>query len=826
MKLSFDDLNGSSRNGGLKELNGKKLLNLLKSLEKCYQNETDAYEIESEIIDELKQMASLFEQHGLFSPEVRKEKLSSVSTPSSGAKKRKRGGGSGNSGKISSILNIDGGGNTSEEAYVISNLCRVLIPTGSKGQIYSEVVIAACAAVLDCICQYCINNYAQGAKLETDMIVSIASNLISGLAKTTKAMMDESQHELAITACLNCAKRVMVVSNLKLSRNATVIASIKAVAEDILFDNKNDSVDGTESMEAAASLIAAIPIVGNANGVTPIQLWSEIVKERTRELSGILCSFFPLVKKFRKGKQASLQSDSDLIKTIQSSVISQADRVMIFMSKIRGIVCILSHLLEMDGYDLSNTDSGASLPLALLLDALEQLLHYSNIAETRYLATKSKLRDVSVEGGLLSASSAVLVANSVKYLGSALLESICSMLTTSSLQCGKRLLELSLLNLQQSSSLALKRVIDPSSFTERNSDKKWCHRSIILRTKSVEAFTLIIQRLGPNASVAQNDIFTKSLAFVAGNVLEQINVDEDIAEGESIAGTQQQRIELLSKCFDCLSITLSVCGGFLSIENRELIESICSRSLTDFDMNFNECAPIKLSILKLGASCMSTPWPDGASSGLTQSLLQYAMPMRYDRDTTVSSMAFTTVGVCNLSLSPRAPPLTIISRAKESDDSMTRHKKFFSMSSMEEGMQSAQEDILRSKIASKEKKELKKKQKEEADERKKILEEEERMKTKEQDKSSLNQFEEKPVNVDSDDASPDQVDKEIHSTEEEKVIREIDHNMGEASSGSDDSGDKEEAASEKMGDDGSEDDDDDDDFPPIIDCGPDEDDDL
>jgi hypothetical protein len=345
--------------------------------------------------------------------------------------------------------------------------------------------------------------------------------------------------------------------------------------------------------------------------------------------------------------------------------------------------------------------------------------------------------------------------------------------------------------------------------------------------KSVEAFTLLLQRLGPNASVAQNDIFTKSLAFVAGNILEQINVDEDIPETEAITGTQQQRIELLSKCFDCLSITLSVCGGFLSIENRELIESICSRSLTDFDMNFNECALIKISILKLGASCMSSPWPDGAASGLTQSLLQYAMPMRYDRDTTVSSMAFTTVGVCNLTLSPRAPPLIIISRAKESDDSMTRHKKFFSMSSMEEGMQSAQEDILRSKIASKEKKELKKKQKLEADERKK-REKEERIKTKEEDKSSLNQIEEKAANVDSDDASPDQVDKEIHSAEVEKVLHESDQDMGEVSSGSEDNDDKEEAASEKMADDESEDDenDDDDDFPPIIDCGPDEEDDL
>ena len=826
MKLCFDDLNGSG-NDGFKELNGKKLLNLLKSLEKCYQNKTDACEIESEIIDELKQMATLFDQYGLFSPEVRKEKLSSVSAPSTGTKKRKRGGGSGNSGKISSILNVDGGGNTSEEAYVMSNLCRVLIPTSSKGQIYSAAVIAACAAVLDCICQYCINNFTQAANLETDMIVSIASNLISGLAKTTKAMMVESQHELAITACLNCAKRVMVVSNLKLSRNATVIASIKGVAEDILFDNRNDSVDGTESMEAAASLIATIPIVGNANGVSPIQLWSDTVKEKTKELSGILCSFFPLVKKFRKGKQASLELDSELIKTLQSSVISQADRVMIFMSKIRGMVSILSHLLEMDGYDFSNTNSGASLPLVLVLDALEQLLHFSNIAETRYLATKSKLRDVSVEGGLLSASSAVLVANSVKYLGFALLQAICSMLTSSSLQYGKRLLELSLLNLQQSSSLALKRVIDPSSFTERNSDKKWCHRSIVLRMKSVEAFTLLLQRLGPNASVAQNDIFTKSLAFVAGNILEQINVDEDIPETEAITGTQQQRIELLSKCFDCLSITLSVCGGFLSIENRELIESICSRSLTDLDMNFNECALIKISILKLGASCMSTPWPDGAASGLTQSLLQYAMPMRYDRDTTVSSMAFTTVGVCNLTLTPRAPPLIIISRAKESDDSMTRHKKFFSMSSMEEGMQSAQEDILRSKIASKEKMELKKKQKQEADERKK-REKEERIKTKEEDKSSLNQFEEKATNVDSDDASPDQVDKEIHITEVEKVLHESDQDMGGVSSGSDDNDDKEDAASEKMADDESEDDDndDDDDFPPIIDCGPDEEDDL
>ena len=45
------------------------------------------------------------------------------------------------------------------------------------------------------------------------------------------------------------------------------------------------------------------------------------------------------------------------------------------------------------------------------------MLLFASFAETRYLATKSKLRDVSVEGGLLSASSALMVGNSVKYFG-------------------------------------------------------------------------------------------------------------------------------------------------------------------------------------------------------------------------------------------------------------------------------------------------------------------------------------------------------------------------------------------------------------------------
>ena len=488
MDLHYSSLAPPTPNGLQKEDCGKQLLNLFKSFERAIKDGQDASKIENTILDTLSQMTATYQNRGLFSNEV--SRMNHTSSAPAASKKRKRGGGSGSTGKIASMLNLDGN-NSSEEAYALSNLCRILIPCNERGLMYSASIVASSAIALDAICQYCIHRNTEKSMPEHDMIGSIASQLTSGLSKVIKDMMDKDEGEDAVIACCNCAKSVIVISNIKLSRNATVIASIQSIASEVLFQDDGGSIEVSGMVNAAASLIAAIPLVGNSNGIAPVQLWSGAVLERTLQLTNAIRAFFPLVKKSKKGSSQRVDG-IEWIEHVKSNVTSQADRLVVFLSRTKGNVAVLTKLLEMDGYHVSNMGNGVVLPITSLLEVSEQMLLFASFAETRYLATKSKLRDVSVEGGLLSASSALMVGNSVKYFGYTLFEKLCSTLTTSTLPYGKRLMDLALNNMQSSSTLALKRVKDPSSNADKNSKKNWFHTSVLLRTKSIKSFTLVV----------------------------------------------------------------------------------------------------------------------------------------------------------------------------------------------------------------------------------------------------------------------------------------------------------------------------------------------
>ena len=837
MELHFTCLTPPTPHELAKDNEGKQLLNLFKSFERATKDGQDSSGYEHTILDILSQMAATYQSRGLFSNEESRAKHSSNIPAAS--KKRKRGGGSGSTGKIgkiASMLNLDGS-NSSEEAYALSNLCRVLIPNNERGLIYTPEVVASSAIALDAICQHCIHQTGEKSMPELEMIGSIASQLLSGLSKVIKNLLDDDDDtDDAVIACCKCAKGVVIISNVKLSRNAASIASIQSVALDVLLQDESGSIEMSGIVDAAAGLIASLPLVGNSNGVAPVQLWSDAVLESTLQLSNAIRAFFPLAKKFRKGKSSPKVEGVEWIEHIRSNVTSQADRLITFLSRIKANISVLTKLLDMDGYHVSNMGNGVILPITALLEVTEQLMLFASVAETRFLATKSKLRDISVEGGLLSASSAVMVANSVKFLGYALFETICSTLTTSALPHGKQLMDLALSNLQSSSSLALKRVIDPSSSADKNNKKKWFHTSIMLRTKSIEAFTLVAQRLGSNTVVTQNSAVTKALAFIAGNLLEQMsNSDGKIEEfGDEHWGSEDQKAALVCACCDGLSAAISVFGGFMTIQNRELVESIASTAISNLGMKgtqgrFCNFSVVKASILRLGISCIVTPWPDGAASGLVQVLRQAASVLRFDRDSNVSITSYSAMGICNMAVTPRAPPLVIVTRLNDSDaNTSAKHRQFFSRESLENGMEAAKEDILKSKIIEKEAEEKKKKKKDA---------EKSKMQKKEADKKNLKETSvvesydvaEKESTTDNaiEAVQPPQVNQIVEGDLLEEKDEDADVDISDGGPNDKDTENKDEiddestqSSAQDFGGDGS-----DDDFPPIIDCAPDEEDD-
>lgn len=709
------------------EHEGKRLLNLLKTLER-HQKDDDQHchgtAIESEhsnTLEILYQMAAVYQQRGLFTDEESKAKYIS-NAPVTLAKKRKRGGGggagagaSGTLGKISSVLASDGQ-NTSEEAYALSNLCRILIPNSEKEVNYSSSIVEASANAVSALCQYCIQNSAVKCAVEKEMIGSIASQLLTGLGKVLRYLLEGTDVDEAIIACCNCAKNVMIVSNLKLSRSTNAILSIQSVATDILFRNSGEgSVYISGTCRAASNLLASIPLVGNSDNVPPLQIWSDNVLITARKLEHTLTSFLPLVKKLEKGKSQSSVDGSQWIENVKSTIISQADRLMVFLLRIKGYVSLLIAFLEMDGYHMSNTGSGALIPISSLLQVSEQMLLFPSVAETRFLATNSKLRDISVEGGLLSPSAAVMVGNAVKYLGFSLVQNICSKLTTSALPYGGHLLAIVLKHLQSSSSLTLKRLLDPSSSADRNSMKKLLHASILLRMKSVQIYTLIVQKVGSNAAFAQNDTLPKAIAFIAGNILEQMSSDNERNENMEYQhwGTEDEKAELVATCCDALRISLLVFGGFLSLPSRTLIDSItstCLSKLTKSHDKFCNFSLVKAAILNLGTCAIATPWPDGASSGLVSELQKIAFSLKFDCNVNVSTAAYNAISICNMAVTPRAPPLVIVSRTNVDDATkVVSQSRFFSKEALESGMDVVNEDIIKAKLIEKDVDERKRK---------------------------------------------------------------------------------------------------------------------
>jgi len=576
MKVNLIGLNPpipsqDSKNDSNDCVEGKKLLNLLKSLEKSQNSNSDVHhefdELESKVLESLSGMESIFSRKGLLQRDVKKaqeiENVMSSGTlmsqsNSSGGKKRKRGGASGSSSSISSILNMESGNLSSEEVYILSNLCRILIPQGGEDSLmYPSGVIAASAKVFFVICEYCRTHLSTvTSSVEHSMITSIASQVINGMNKTMQRLLvaiSKTEKELenahqALQYCCLSSSVVIILSNTRLSRSNAILDASEKVAHDVLL-YAGESDDTSSLLDAAATFIATIPLAGSSTGTSPTQLWTNKILMTVEELKSTILSFFPIVRSVKRKKGAIAVSNGESlawITELRNRTASQTDRVTAFIIRMKSYVCIAKHLLKMDGYDISQSTNGMMIPITTILDCCEQMLNFSSIAETKYLSTKSGLCDVSIEGGLLSPSAAVAIANSVKYLGHDLFQTVLASLSNNSLQYGKQMLRITHSTLQSSSSYALRKVVDPVSTTSKTSSKKWLHSSIPLRTRAVHSFILLMQRLGSSVATTQTDTITKILAFIIGSLLEQIGSTDSFTYNQDCHwGTIQDRIDLM-----------------------------------------------------------------------------------------------------------------------------------------------------------------------------------------------------------------------------------------------------------------------------------------
>ncbi len=583
----------------------KYFLNLLKTIERetksrCNINGkdvTDGFHVESSsietakaiVLETLSSLENLFLRRGLleYDSERAHDMQNSINDPNTstnndgGGKKRKRGGagGSGASGSIASILGIDGGDTKAcvgRETYVLSNLCRVLIPALSSSSSpesdvtlnYPLEIIYASCNVLIAICTHCKNHLPSStATMEQSLLVSISSHLLSGLSKTVQLILSfiegnkknchNSKYLNTLSRCCTCASLLISLSGTRLSRNMKVMENVKNAAERILW---NDISKGsvyeeqplTCAKKAAAQLYTTIPLASNSNSVPPYKLWTNQLHSVCKELFATLNTFCPYLKKISWKTKQHKSNDSDFklawIEESQIEDMSQAERIKILSIRVDSYVTILLSFLKMEGNDRLNFGITCMIPMKCLLNIVEQMLSFAPLTENKFFGTKPRLRNISVEGGLLSPNAAMMISNVVKYQGHLLMQTLCSFLSNASLAFGKQMIQLTLLSLQASSSYALRLVVDPVSFTEKNSNKKWLHSSISLRSMAVQSFSHVMLKLGSNAIASQRDNAVKGLVYIVGFILEQIsdqNIDAEREIEKEHWGTELERTMLV-----------------------------------------------------------------------------------------------------------------------------------------------------------------------------------------------------------------------------------------------------------------------------------------
>eukprot|EP00978_Attheya_sp_CCMP212_P010234 scaffold24615_cov62-Attheya_sp.AAC.4 len=716
---------------------GQKLLQLTRSLDKKRKRKRDDMESDvtplqgdeqEEILKLLRTMASQYARKGLLLGDVEQAlKMSksgekSIASASTGSNKRRKGGRGRNknsggtgfailqayNGDVADGGNASGSG-TDDAVLVLSALTRLLSFT-TDSEVHSEesndvsiyMLIEAAANVLTCITEYIKQNLSTNAgkgmsmkctEVEYELIASGARNVLKVLGDTMKILLAplvtetngscSDENMLALNACFNTSASLVTLLGTRLSRSTVVLSTLISVGQ--------SSLAISSVQKSAVMMLAAIPLAGNADGISPPKLWTAAVMEACADSTKLINTFFPLSKKKLQSSQTGLEGSSvanQWLQSVTSCSMSQVDRQEAFYTRLNGLTSLLVYLLRMEGYDSRATTlfTNSSIPFDAICDTVELLLAFPTASESRYHGTRSRLRDVPVEDGLLSPNNVMNIANEIKVMGHAVFDVLISSTGPSVISFGKRIMTLAVSSLWNSSSVPLRTVMDPISrgLDGKKKKRRWLHTSIILRTVSIRTLERSILAIGSNAVVVGHTdarinsrnsdaaIACRGIVLAAGSLLEQIGLSADPGRDKTD--------DSIVAALDTLASCVAACGGFIPSVTRETIDSTaltCFTYLVNGNLgngnNDSGSSPlifsrVKCAVLKLGLNCVCAPWSDGAMSNLADDLHAAASASRFDRDKNVSSSALSVLGVLDALSVPRAPPVMLVSQRADPNE--------------------------------------------------------------------------------------------------------------------------------------------------------------
>jgi len=697
-----------STNTNASNLIGRSLVSKLSLAQKA-SNEKDAQDAANDLLSALTDLRMVISRRGLlrgdtFRAEAYLTKLTETGgnggsgggpREGGGGKRRRKGGGGGGGPSNKAFNFIDGSpshvgsGILNDEVLLLIGLGRILGAgkSAAAANTLPDGVVQEAAEVLLAICRNVTTYWSSGSSCitaEYELLLVACPQLLSGLGNVASHLLENGSMD-ALASCHRAAVSIITLMGTRLSRSTATMEKIASTASDAIFYLGEDTSNTKRGIHSAAAVLAAQPLAGNSDGTSPARLWTDSIVKETKSLTLVLSIFFPMHKSASKARQFVDSNDQIWVDLVDKSMTSQKDRTSEFLRRIEGYSSILTSLLYLEGCDGSSNESSiscASVPVGGLLDLIELMLAFPSAAEARYLSTKSKLRDISIEHGILSPSSAMSVANDVKSHGLTLFDRIVSSINSSGIVHGGRIMRLASSSLQSSCSYALKRSIDPVGTPALRAGgkrgRRWLHDSLCLRMMSVRSFGNAMLRTGPSIALSsEGNLFAKGLVLISGCLLEQTNAHD--ASPEADWGTLSDRIGLASECAKVLESALSVAGPYLDANTRSTIESVAGTCLSSLSGRSTTNAPgptlsyssTKCTLLKLASSCICAPWSDGAGSSLVGLLRRIAESLKRDTDGEVASAACSAICLCNAITVPRSPPMIVVSRSSGIDDGYT-----------------------------------------------------------------------------------------------------------------------------------------------------------
>ena len=657
---------------------GRRLMALVRSTEKSN------YGDDTELCDLLMELIILYSRRGLLlGIDEKAHKVLELSSPA--AKVRR---------KRDAPTEITPPSSTDDESLLLPALIRILMP---KENSVASIVISLAADVCQAICIH-VQDESQTscAMAEQEILVTSSRSLLTGLGATIQKLLSSScrtttQETRALISCLQATKSLISLLAQKVPRST--IAKIDNVSWTGLVDSN------AKVRQSSAFLLSVLPLTG-ANNITPADAWSASIMDCTVALAMVLNAMAPL-----RSQKTMSKMQSEGIQTIVTDWIHRAaqfenepERVEAFKSFVQGLSACLVALLTRQAYSDSSRFLMMTAKLAIepILDLMDSMIAFPSAAETLYFSTKKRLRSEVVHNGLLSSAAAVLeMANLVKYLGHDILDATMATAGSTLFPFARQVIKITHASLFTSASTALQKVLDPNALGPDGKRKRWLHNSAMLRTRAIQTFSAAIQTFGAcvmAGSLSNNETRgerdeTQAISCIGGSLLEQLSWPK---EEDGDWATLPERVNLGSAALNALSTVLITGGGYLSLASRSLIDSIALTCLSSVSAKSSSRVatwpPVKIEILKLGSSCLCTPWPDGAMSSIMSDLRKAAKACTRDRDSVVASEGAACLRLCDALSMPRVPALLIVTNREHCHETQTA-------ASLIENIKSAREDI-------------------------------------------------------------------------------------------------------------------------------------